>query len=692
MPAAPDNRPEARPPARPRPAGLKRKIAAILAADVAGYSRLVAEAEERTLHDLAAAREIFDAIVEHAGGRIFNTAGDSVMCEFDSAVEAVRAAIDIQAGLADLNAGTQAGHRLEFRIGITIGDVVEREGDLLGDGVNIASRLEGLAPPGGICVSRSVHEAVANKVEAAFRDIGARKLKNIPQAVHAYLIAPPSGAAERGPPAAPYAATGQARIRKPRIMVAGAMLLALVVSVPVIKAARDAVRGGPTETAVTDAPPATLTQTEPPINPSSPTSANPSANEAATPRATVPQATPRNVTKPVAKPAAPGPTATTPALAVPPPDGITPAERYKAARDLAARGDRAGAAKAYAALLPHVGEAIDPAMRYAALLRQDGEGAARKPLADLARTTPTRPVTLAAALQLDPFERRAKLEALAAADPDDPPAAYLLAVDYLAGRDGGPTLTERRLAFDLFDRFVEASDDGRLDPFFLDPTVRASWIEEAKRRRAELQAFFAGASTRLGAGFARSETGWIANFTLPEPATAIAVRVGERGDFVSTGFSSSLDPKTGKPASYARMPLPASMGRTTLYVQYVDRSGREAGPFALAFDPATALVSAGRDTLERFPDTWVTFRRDVANVLSYAQLVSNRCAIRRALIGYGNEPPHEAIALPPCEAGAAAAVPADTRPVMTLPDGVEAVQVQLAYADGTESPVRTFRR
>ena len=133
---------------------MKRKIAAILAADVAGYSRLVAEDEEETLTRLAAFRQVFDDFVGRCGGRIFNTAGDSVMCEFDSAVEAVRAAIDIQEALRTRNRALPPGRRLQFRIGITIGDVVERGGDLLGDGVNIAARLESLAEPGGICVSR----------------------------------------------------------------------------------------------------------------------------------------------------------------------------------------------------------------------------------------------------------------------------------------------------------------------------------------------------------------------------------------------------------------------------------------------------------------------------------------------------------------------------------------------------------
>src|SRR5215207_6421507 len=171
---------------------MKRKMAAILAADVAGYSRLVAEAEEETLTRLGSYREVFDDFVRRAGARIFNTAGDSVMCEFDSAVDAVRCAIDIQESLRTRNRALPPRRRLEFRIGITIGDVVERGGDLLGDGVNIAARLESLAEPGGICVSRSVHEAVANKISVPFRDIGQRSVKNIPQPVHAFAIAWPS--------------------------------------------------------------------------------------------------------------------------------------------------------------------------------------------------------------------------------------------------------------------------------------------------------------------------------------------------------------------------------------------------------------------------------------------------------------------------------------------------------------------
>jgi adenylate cyclase len=168
---------------------MKRKIAAIFAADIAGYSRLVAEDEEETLRRLASYRLVIDDFIAKAGGRIFNTAGDAVLAEFPSAVEAVRCAIDIQESLRTRNMAYPPSRQMSFRIGITIGDVVERDGDLLGDGVNIAARLEGLAEVGGICVSRAVHEQVANKLSVQFADIGAQEVKNIPTPVHAYMVA-----------------------------------------------------------------------------------------------------------------------------------------------------------------------------------------------------------------------------------------------------------------------------------------------------------------------------------------------------------------------------------------------------------------------------------------------------------------------------------------------------------------------
>lgn len=167
---------------------MKRKIAALMAADIAEYSRLVAEDEEETLRRLASYRSVTDDFIKKASGRIFNTAGDAVLAEFPSAVDAVRCAIDIQESIRTRNLAYPPSRQMKFRIGITVGDVVERDGDLLGDAVNIAARLEGLAEPGGICVSHSVYEQVSNKISVRFADIGEQQVKNIPRPVHAYVV------------------------------------------------------------------------------------------------------------------------------------------------------------------------------------------------------------------------------------------------------------------------------------------------------------------------------------------------------------------------------------------------------------------------------------------------------------------------------------------------------------------------
>lgn len=167
---------------------LKRKIAAIIAADVVGYSTQIARDEEGTLKRLQACRSVFDEFVERYQGRIFNTAGDSILAEFSSAVEAVRCALEIQESLRTKNLALPKADQMQFRIGINLGDVVERQGDLLGDGVNIAARLEALSAPGGICISRSIHEQVQNKISITFADLGPQNVKNLPTPIHAYVV------------------------------------------------------------------------------------------------------------------------------------------------------------------------------------------------------------------------------------------------------------------------------------------------------------------------------------------------------------------------------------------------------------------------------------------------------------------------------------------------------------------------
>jgi len=207
---------------------MRRKIAAILVAHVADYGRLVADDEEETLRRMASCRTTIDDFIAIAGGRIFNTAGDALLAEFPSAVEAVRCAIDIQESLRTRNLGYPDSRQMSYRIGIGIGDVVEREGDLLGDGVNIAARLEGLAEAGGICISRAVHEQVTGKLSARFIDIGARKVKNIPAPVHAYIVATWDDGRSSGAPQATATPASAKSAKRLSVALIGAVALCTV--------------------------------------------------------------------------------------------------------------------------------------------------------------------------------------------------------------------------------------------------------------------------------------------------------------------------------------------------------------------------------------------------------------------------------------------------------------------------------
>jgi adenylate cyclase len=170
---------------------VERRLAAIFAADVAGYSRLMGLDEEGTLAQLKAHRRalIDPKIAEHRG-RIVKTTGDGMLVEFVSVVDAVRCALDVQNGMIPRNTGIAQAERIEFRIGINVGDIIAEDQDIFGDGVNIAARLEGFADPGGICVSARVKDDVDGRLDTVFEDIGEQRLKNIAKPVRVYRLRP----------------------------------------------------------------------------------------------------------------------------------------------------------------------------------------------------------------------------------------------------------------------------------------------------------------------------------------------------------------------------------------------------------------------------------------------------------------------------------------------------------------------
>ena len=176
-----------------KPAGqarVERRLAAILAADVAGYSRLIGADEEGTLARLKAyRREVIDPKIAEHRGRLVKTTGDGLLVEFASVVDALRCAVEVQRGMSERNATAPPDNRIEFRIGVNVGDIVVEDDDIFGDGVNIAARLEGIAEPGRICISARVQEDAAGRLDPGFEDIGEQALKNIARPVRVFRVA-----------------------------------------------------------------------------------------------------------------------------------------------------------------------------------------------------------------------------------------------------------------------------------------------------------------------------------------------------------------------------------------------------------------------------------------------------------------------------------------------------------------------
>ncbi len=208
------------------PSSVKRRLTCILAADAVGYSMQMGQDEEGTIRVLSAHRAVIDGIITFHQGRIVSTAGDSVVAEFASAVDAVRCAVEIQEALKTRNDSLPEHRQMHFRVGVNLGDVVVKNEDLLGDGVNVAARLETIAEPGGICISSSVYDQITGKLDLGFQDIGEQSLKNISRPIRVYRV---SGAAlPLRPPLTAPAAPPASRARIPVPWLIGAVVAVVI--------------------------------------------------------------------------------------------------------------------------------------------------------------------------------------------------------------------------------------------------------------------------------------------------------------------------------------------------------------------------------------------------------------------------------------------------------------------------------
>src|SRR6266853_798446 len=196
---------------------MERRLAAVLAADVVGYSRLMGADEAGTLDALTKVRsELIDGKIAEHQGRVVKLTGDGLLLEFPSVVNAVRCAAEIQRGMRDRNANVPQERRIEFRIGVTLGDVIVQDEDIFGDGVNVAARLESIAKPGGIAISGSVRDHVGNRLDLTFEDLGEQTLKNIERPIRVYSVSLNSLAARDTKDTAP---ARQEHLEKPSIAV-----------------------------------------------------------------------------------------------------------------------------------------------------------------------------------------------------------------------------------------------------------------------------------------------------------------------------------------------------------------------------------------------------------------------------------------------------------------------------------------
>lgn len=645
---------------------LKRKITAIMAADIAEYTRITAEDEEETLARLESYRQVFDDFVKRAGGRVFNTGGDSIMCEFASAVEATRCAIDIQESLRTRNFAYPPNRQMHFRIGISIGDVVERDGDLLGDGVNIAARLQSLADPGSICVARNVHEAVQNKIALPFVDLGHREVKNLPHPVHAFQIEMGGRKPNSALPSTQKPSVGALAMRPlPRWT---ALWLAAGVAMVASGAAlywmgrADQVRVQPV-VGVTAPPPG-------------PQEAQPGTSVVVTETLTPSQA--------FEKLAKSGGLVR---------DASSAAELYHNARTFEARGENANARRDYLALAALDTDYIDPLLRLAALIRaQDGRSGAREVFAELAKGK-SRAAALVHAQQYEGPERIRRLAALVESSPDHAPSQYLLAVELGEDRQNAQTIDERRRELAALTRFLAAEREGTLVSSFLDQSVLAQWLDRAHRREAAAKTFFAEGRDRVSAQFMRSNSGWMSTISLPEAATRLEYRLEPAGEFRATGLLQAIDPRTGRPMPNPGFELPPHQGATEITLRYLDANGVASTVTTLPFDPRTALQQGMRDILERFSTSWLAFGTGQnSQLLYFTHLVSYRCAIEKVEIGYNGKPPQDVIALPPCDPATPYAVPASARPYITLKPDTESASIRLTFVGGEVSEIKSFQR
>jgi hypothetical protein len=371
-----------------------------------------------------------------------------------------------------------------------------------------------------------------------------------------------------------------------------------------------------------------------------------------------------------------------------------PDQQYHNARVYELGGDMLNARKSYVALAAAGVDAIDPYLRLATLLKvQEGKAAAREVLGALKEQNKTPSLELAHLLQFEDQQRVEKLDAFITANPNYGPAYFSKAEEFSEDRLGIRSLADKRNEADALNKFLLFEKDGGLNKHFVDQTYLAAWLDLAHSRKAAVADVADGGKFQPTLNAMPSNGGWIMNISLPEPATAIAWRLGPTGDFNDTGALPANDPTTGKKIPNPSFMLPDGTPAGTISVKYQDLKGRDVGPFDLPFEPGGALESSQKQLLDQFWTSWIAFDASGNRGKAYfTQMVSMRCGMKEAKYGFNGAEPDKVLDMPACDPKNPHALPDGTVPYLTIGDDVKSMKVQVTYTDGTQSQIREFTR
>lgn len=375
-------------------------------------------------------------------------------------------------------------------------------------------------------------------------------------------------------------------------------------------------------------------------------------------------------------------------------DPKRPDEFYHNARLHELSGDMLNARRSYLAFAGFDVDAIDPYIRFATLLRvQDGKAGAREVFGTLAARNKTLALQLVHALQFEDRQRLDKLNAFIAANPGYAPAYFLLSEEFSEDRLGQQALSDKRGEAEALTKFLAREKDGGLVEYFVDHAVLADWLDRARNRLAAIGDVLDPSRFMPTLSPTRSNSEWMMAVSLPEAATGISWRLGKEGPFTDTGLLATNDQRTGKPMPNPSFMLPADTPAGTIALKYLDLRAREVGPFEIPFNPDTALSDGNKQILDQFWTSWIAFDASGNRGLVYfTHILSYRCAIKDVRYGLNDGPLDKAIEMPACDAENPYAIPDNYMPYFKVGDDITSMSMQITYSDGTQSPVRSFKR